>query len=223
MTQLPSNHRLGRSILAAAAILAMAGVATGCTGAKGEGQNVAESRTVAPFQRVDSAFGIDLVVHVGPAQPIEVRAQSNILPLVTTAVEGGTLRIRANQELNALVAVTVVVTTPDVEGIALSGGSDGTVTGFAGDRLDVSMSGGGDLTVAGTAATVSVQASGGSEAHLSDLAIGTLEVELSGGSTVEARVSDEVRGSASGGAHVTVIGDARLNVEASGGAQVGRG
>ena len=35
MTQMPTTHRFGRSILAAAAILAVAGVATGCTGAKG--------------------------------------------------------------------------------------------------------------------------------------------------------------------------------------------
>ena len=222
MPHIRSDRRFGRSILTTAALLAFAGLATGCTGAKGEGQNVAESRTVAAFQRVDAAFGIDVIIHVGPAQPIEVRAQSNILPFVTTAVESGTLHIRANQELNALVAVTVVITAPDVEAIALSGGSDGTVTGFAGDQLDVAMSGGGDLTIAGTATKVSVEASGGSEAHLSDLAIGTLEVELAGGSTVTARVSDEVRGSASGGAHVTVIGDARLNVQTSGGAQVGR-
>ena len=223
MPHMPTGHASGRFILTAVAVLAFAAVATGCTGAKGEGQNVAESRTVATFQRVDAAFGIDVTIKTGPAQPIEVRAQSNILPMVTTSVEGGILHIRANQELNALVAVTVVITAPDIEAIALSGGSDGTVTGFAGDHLDVAMSGGGDLTVAGTAAMVSVEASGGSEAHLSDLAIGTLEVELAGGSSVTARVSDEVRGSASGGAHVTVIGDARLNVQTSGGAQVGRG
>jgi hypothetical protein len=223
MRQLPTGYPFGRLILTASALLAFAAVATGCTGAKGEGQTVAESRTVATFQRVDTAFGIDVIVKTGPAQPIEVRAQSNILPLVTTVVESGTLHIGANQELNALVAVTVVISAPDVDAISLSGGADGTVTGFAGDHLDVAMSGGGDLTVAGTAATVSVEASGGSEAHLSDLAIGTLEVELSGGSTVLARVSDEVRGSASGGAHVTVIGDARLNVQTSGGAEVGRG
>lgn len=223
MPHVPADRRPIRSLLAAAALLAFAAVGTGCTGAKGEGANVGETRPVAAFERIETAYGIDVIVHIGPAQPIEVRAQANILPLVTTAVAGGTLHIAASQELNALVAVTVVITTPDIDGIALSGGGDGTITGFAGDRLDVTMSGGGDLTVDGTAVQVSVDASGGSEAHLSGLAIGTLEVELSGGSGVEARVSNEVRGSASGGAHVTINGDARLSVQTSGGAQVGRG
>jgi Putative auto-transporter adhesin, head GIN domain len=221
MPHLPTERSAIRSLLAATALLAVAAVATGCTGAKGEGGNVAETRNLAAFERIETTFGIDVIVHIGPSQPIEVRAQSNILPLVTTAVEGGTLHITASQELNALVAVTVVISTPHIDGIALSGGADGTVTGFAGDRLEVTMSGGGDLTVDGTAEQVSIDASGGSEAHLSKLAIGTLDVELSGGSGVEARVSNEVRGSASGGAHVTVNGNARLNVQTSGGAQVG--
>jgi len=223
MSHLPTRHGPIRFLVGAAALLAFAAVATGCTGANGDGGNIAETRPVGAFQRIETTYGIDVVVHIGPAQPIEVRAQANILPLVTTAVAGGTLHIAASQELNALVAVTVVITTPDIDGIALSGGADGTVTGFAGDQLDVAMSGGGDLTVEGTAEQVSVDASGGSEAHLSKLAIRTLDVELSGGSGVEARVSNEVRGSASGGAHVTINGDARLSVQTSGGAQVGRG
>ncbi len=192
-------------------------------GTKGEGPTVPEARSMGAFQRVASMSGIDVTVQIGPAQTIEVRAQSNIQPLVVTTVEGGTLRIRASKELDPFSGVTVAITTPSLEGITLSGGSDGTVTGVAGSQFSAAITGGGELTVSGTADAASVHASGGGEAHLTDLAIRTLDVEPSGGAVVEAQVSDEVRRSASGGAQVTIGGDARLNVQTSGGADVSRG
>ena len=215
---------MNRSLLAGTAFVALAAMLTaGCMGTRGEGPTVPEPRPLAAFSRVDSAAGIDVTIQIGPAQAIEVRAQSNITPLIVTTIDGGTLRIRSTKELDPFSGVTVAITVPDLDGITLSGGSDGTVTGLAGKQFDAAITGGGDLTVTGTADAASVKASGGGEAHLTGLAIRTLDVELSGGAVVEGRVSDEVRGSASGGAEVTIAGDARLNVETSGGAEVHHG
>ena len=217
----PSGHPVSR-VVAVLAVIGVAAVAIGCTGVRGEGAAGAETRQITSFSRVDVSYGIDVVVAIGPARPIEVRAQPNILPLVTTSVDGDTLRVAASRELDPLAGVTVLISVPDLRALALSGGSDGTVTSYGGQQLDVAMTGGGDLTASGTADIVSIVASGGSEVHFGDLSVGTLDVQLSGGSTVDARVSDAVRGSASGGAHVTVAGPAVLNVQASGGATVER-
>jgi hypothetical protein len=216
------SHHVGLRAVAVLAVAALAAVAVGCTGVRGAGQATTETRQVATFSRIDVSYGIDVVVAIGPAKPIEVRAQANILPLVTTSVDGGTLRVTASRELDPLAGVTVSMTVPALDAIALSGGSDGTVTSYAGQQLDVAMSGGGDFTASGNATGASIVASGGSEVHFGDLSIGTLDVQLSAGSTVDARVSDSVRGSASGGSHVSVTGPAALNVQASGGATVDR-
>jgi hypothetical protein len=218
----PSVHRRRPALVAVLAVAGLAAVAIGCTGVRGVGAASAETRQVATFSRIVVSYGIDVVVAIGPAGPIEVRAQPNILPLVTTTVEGGTLRVAASRELDPLAGATVVIPVPDLRALSLSGGSDGTVTAYSGQQLDVAMSGGGDLTASGTAGAVSIVASGGSEVHFGDLSVGTLDIELSGGSSVDARVSDAVRGSASGGAHVTVAGPAVVNVQASGGATVDR-
>jgi hypothetical protein len=216
-----SQHRSARPLLAATGLIVLAAAAAGCSGVRGTGSTTTDSRTVAAFDRVDASSGIDVVIAIGPAGPIDVRAQPNIVPLISTTVAGDTLTIRATDEIDDLASVTVVISVPSLEAITLGGGSDGTVTSFAGDRLEVAVSGGGDLTATGTAGVVAIEASGGADLHLAGLAVRTLDVEMSGGAELSARVSDDVRGSASGGASVSVAGSARINVQTSGGAHVG--
>ena len=210
-------------LLVTTAFVVVGAMAAGCsltTGTSGDGPTSTESRTTDAFSRVETGFGIGVTVTIGPAQSVEVHAQSNILPIISTKVEGGTLHIDATQEFSTTEAVEVVVVTPTLDGISLGGGSQGRVTGLAADALDISLTGGSGLTATGSASDVMLGSSGGSEAHLFDLSADTVSLELSGGATAEVNASTEVNGSASGGAHATVRGPAQLNVALSGGAEV---
>ena len=210
-------------LLATTAFVVVGAMAAGCsltTGTSGDGPTSTESRTTDAFSRVETGFGIGVTVTIGPAQSVEVHAQSNILPIISTKVEGGTLHIDATKEFSTTEAVEVVVVTPTLDGISLGGGSQGRVTGLDADALDISLSGGSGLTATGSASDVMLGSSGGSEAHLVDLSADTVSLELSGGASAEVNASTEVNGSASGGAHATVRGPAQLNVALSGGAEV---
>ena len=210
-------------LLVTTAFVVVGAMAAGCsltTGTSGDGPTSTESRTTDAFSRVETGFGIGVTVTIGPAQSVEVHAQSNILPIISTKVEGGTLHIDATQEFSTTEAVEVVVVTPTLDGISLGGGSQGRVTGLAADGLDISLTGGSGLTATGSASDVVLGSSGGSEAHLFDLSADTVSLELSGGASAEVNASTEVNGSASGGAHATVRGPAQLNVALSGGAEV---
>jgi hypothetical protein len=209
------------TVLVAAATLVVA-ISAGCdlTGMAGSGPMTTETRTTEAFSRVDARFGIGVTVKIGPEHVVEVHAQSNILPIVSTEVEGGTLHIDATQEFNTTEAVEVVIVTPTLDHIALAGGSQGQVTGLAADSLEVALSGGSDLTATGSVGDVVLEASGGSEARLGDLLAQTVRLELSGGATANVNASTAVIGSASGGAHATVRGGGQLNVQVSGGAEI---
>ena len=52
-----------------------------------------------------------MTVTIGPAQSVEVHAQANILPIISTSVEGGTLHIDATKEFSTTEAVEVVIVT----------------------------------------------------------------------------------------------------------------
>jgi Putative auto-transporter adhesin, head GIN domain len=220
-------RRLGRrsAVVATAFVVVAATVAAGCSvfGVRGEGEMAAEDRSVGTFNRVDVGHSIALDLRIGSTPQVEIQAQPNILPLITTTVDDGRLVITSSDELAPGVKVAAVVVTPTLEGLGLSGSSHGTVAGLETDVLDLDLSGASRLDASGSAERVQISSSGGSAANLLDLPITTLDVDISGGSNVEARVSDEVSGSASGGARLSVVGDADVRVDTSGGATVDAG
>jgi len=162
-------------------------------------------------------------VRIGPAEPIVVEAQENLLPLIRTELVGATLTIDGKEAFTSTQPIQVTVVVPTLVGVTLSGGSQATIDGLAADSLAVSISGGSAVTATGSADALELSASGGSRANLENLSTRTATIDVSGGSVANVRVSDLATGSASGGARVTVFGGANLDVETSGGAEVAHG
>ena len=208
-----------RTLMLAAAVTV---VASACDlgGTRGEGAVASETRQTDTFSRIESGAGIHVSVGIGPASPLEVRAQGNILPLIVTEVSGGTLRIRSAKGYTSSEKVEVILATPTLDGIVLSGGSRGSIDGLASDAFAVELSGGSVLTATGSATAIDLNVSGGSVAELAELAAGTVDVDMSGGSRAELKATDRVTGSASGGSRVSVAGGADAQVDTTGGSQV---
>ena len=202
------------------------GACSGLLGRGGEGPVASETRSVPPFTRVDVNNGIRLTVRIDPGlrigatQPVEVSAQQNLLAIITTEVVGGSLRIHSSESFRTTERVEVAIVTSTLQGVSLSGGSNGTVEGLDADQFQASLSGGTVLTANGQADSVTVSASGGSRAELDGLTAATATVDASGGSRVNLRATLGVTGSASGGSHVSVAGGASLNVTSTGGSEV---
>ena len=215
--------RLATIALGAALLL---GACAGLVGRGGEGPVTSETRPVTPFTRVDVNNGIRLTLRIDPGlkigatQPVEVSAQQNLLPIITTEVLGDTLRIHSSESFRTSERVEITIVTSTLQGVTLSGGSNGTVDGLEADQFRVSLSGGSVLTASGRADSVVVSASGGSRTELDGLTAATATVDASGGSRVNLRATLGVTGSASGGSHVSVAGGASLNVTSTGGSEV---
>ena len=212
-------HALALMILGVVPAWAMAG----CT--RGEGPVISETRDVGAFTRIEVSGGISgVTVRIGESPSLEVRAQENILPLISTEVESDTLVITGTgQGFTSSQGIGVVVVTPTLSEVSMNGGSQGEIEGVDAASLDIALSGGSQLTVTGTASTVGLETAGGSIASLEELSAETVTLDVSGGSNATVQASNEVSGSASGESRVTVLGGAEINVEMSSGAEVGPG
>jgi Putative auto-transporter adhesin, head GIN domain len=195
-------------------------VACDLVGTRGEGAVKSETRQTDSFSKIESGGGIHVSIGIGTASALEVRAQGNLLPLITTEVVDGTLRIRSSKGFTTSETIEVILATPQLDRIALSGGSRGTVDGLASDAFDVDLSGGSVLTASGSASTMSLHLSGGSVAELDALTTARITAQLSGGSRADVRATDLVDGSATGGSRVSVSGGASATVDTDGGSQV---
>ncbi|HET9082779.1 MAG TPA: DUF2807 domain-containing protein [Candidatus Limnocylindrales bacterium] len=189
---------------------------------RGEGAVTSETRQTDAFTRVEGGAGINIAMAIGAASSVDVRAQGNILPLIETKVTDGTLRIQSSKGFTSSEKVEVVLATPELERIVLTGGSRGTVDGLASDDFDVELTGGSVLTATGTTSRLTLAVSGGSVAELDGLTAATVDVDLTGGSRAEVRATDAVEGSATGGSRVGVAGGANAMIDTTGGAQVER-
>lgn len=217
-------NRLARPV----ALLAGSLLLVACTGGiditdgvVGRGSSETETREVEDFDRVEVGGGIVLEVTVGEATSFEITAQPNLLPILSGDVNGGTLRIRGTDSYTATETVVVRLSTPELRGLDLSGGSRGTVTGVDAESLEIELTGGSQLSLGGTAADLFLRVSGGSRASLTDLEVATASVELAGAAHAELAASDRVTGEASGGSFLEVRGaPPAVDVEVSGGSSV---
>jgi hypothetical protein len=218
----PRRARARARALTLAALTTAVALTVGCDASvtRGQGAVKSEAREVGAFSRIDAGAGITVVVRIDPTATMEVRAQENLLPVIVTEVENATLRIHSAHGYTTSEPVEVVVTTPELQAILLSGGSHGTVDGLAADVVDIKLSGGSELTASGQASTVTLDISGGSTADLEALSAATISVDLTGGGRATVTASDRVQGAASGGARLTVLGGAQLSVDTSSDAQV---
>lgn len=225
VTRSPRPDSSPSRALAALAGLAAMLVLGACAGTwtAGSGPTISEQRPIGTYTRIEAGSGIDVDVRFGSTPSIEVEAAENLLPLVVTRIDGGTLEILATSELLTAQAPRVHVVVPDLETISLDGGTHADVDALAGGSLAVQLSGGSTLTATGSVATLAVDAGGGAVASLRDLAAATVLVDLGGGARAELQASDSVVGDVGGGASLTVSGDARVDVDSSGGGSVNRG
>jgi len=205
--------------IALATALVLAGCSTIIDTTTDNGPVKTEQRDVSGFSKVSVGAGARLTVTIGSAYHVEITAEEGVLARIRSEVQGDRLVIEANGSISTSRRIEVRVTLPELSGIELSGGAEGSASGVAADTFEVNVSGGSQATVSGTAGSIDIAASGGSQAHLRGLSAGSAHVDASGGSRAELSATDAVSGTASGGSTVDLWGGASLAVDTSGGSE----
>src|SRR5690606_7022638 len=117
------------AMLPATALLLLAGCAGSVSAVRGNGVLLSEQRAAppAPFDSVDLRGAMHVTITVDPSIPepaIEIRADENLIPLVTTEVRSGTLHIDAERPLSSRNEIRVMIVTPSLAGARISGSGD---------------------------------------------------------------------------------------------------
>jgi hypothetical protein len=181
-------------------------------------------------------------IEIGPARPVHLEADAQVLPLIETMVEGGELRVRFREDSHWGGSNDVVVTiqTPkvtsvsgsggsiiraaftraDKSSIKASGGSEIDARGVDAGQLTAHGSGGSILQVAGRADTLELEMSGGTRFKGRNFAVQDLTVRGSGGSEGRLQATGKISGGLSGGSQLRVRGKATARVSTSGGSQL---
>jgi hypothetical protein len=159
----------------AVAAVALAGCAVG-----DDGPRTSQTRDVAPFTRIDNRDSVDVRLHVGGPQHVEVRAGEKVIDDVRTEVRDGTLRLRFHRDNLLGDNVVVDATVPRLTGIAASGSGDIDADGIEASAFDVRSDGSADIALEGKVARLAVDMDGSGDADLTDLAAREAHVTVGG-------------------------------------------
>ncbi len=188
---------------------------------QGQGAVTSEDRTTTPFRRISVGAGMRVIVGTGSATSVILKAQQNLLPLITTDVQGDQLVVGiAPPGITSTEPITLTIQVPELDAVALGAGTTGTLEDMGGP-LAVDVSAGAAIIAIGQVESLAVTASGGAVAKLGDLPAASAVVGLTAGSTVELHVTGTVTGTADGGSTLVLTqSPGSVDVKTTGGATV---
>jgi hypothetical protein len=191
----------------------------------GSGNVVTEEFDLSGFDKVDVGSAFDVEIRQGDAFRVVVRVDDNVEQYLDVVKQGSTLRIDLKpHSLATLTAVTLEaeVTMSQLTGLALSGATNASVTGFEStEALRLDVSGASHATLSGSGGDLILEVSGASSANLRDFPVGSANVEASGASSATVNVSGELNVEASGASNVRYLGSPTLGtIDSSGGSSV---
>lgn len=203
-----------------------------------------ETRNVGSFTGIKVGGAFEVFIRQTGTPGVEVEADTDVLPFITTEVVGGILKIGMKNGpprfMNDVRTLNVYITVAELNALSLSGAVEITTqTTVKGDKLEIEISGAveadldfqyqklsmdisgaSEIKLTGQVDEVNIEASGASELDAFDLQAKDLSLYASGATEANVNVSGTLKISASGACDVRYTGGASVNAHTSGASSV---
>ena len=208
-----------------AMLLIVAPLAAGCMlheQVAGSGKRAREKREIAAFTSISTEGAYQIEVVSQQSLGLEIEADDNILPLITTDVSNGVLHIKSKRSFSVSRPIVLKISTPNIESISASGAGSVEVSNLKNDKFEIDSNGAPSIKVSGETGTIDIEANGAGnvDAHRLRAAKGT--VEANGVAKIQVSARDELNVTVSGPASVVYSGDPKLHKTVNGPGSVAR-
>ena len=234
-----------RSLLLAAALVGAAAPASAGLWpfqgehVEGSGSIKRQARQVQHFTGVALELPGRLELRTGSAEGVTVEADDNLLPLIETVVEDGTLKVRpSKRNLNLRSRnMKIVVTARQVDRLSLGGSGTIDADALRGQRLQFDLGGSGKINVrniegesvsvtlggsgefradGGTARKLSVSIGGSGDVDLGKVQTNDASISVGGSGDVTVWAKDALSLTIAGSGDVNYYGDPRVSKSIAG-------
>ena len=156
---------------------------------KGSGIARSEERGVERFGCVDLHVPADANIKRGEVQVLRITADDNVLPLIATVVEKGTLRIIATANFKPATAILVEIESPMISGVKVQGSGNVNLDGATDKELSLLVNGSGNIKAHGTVETLKAVSNGSGNLMLKHLVAKTGHIATNGSGNAEINVT----------------------------------
>jgi len=136
---------------------------------EGSGHVVQQSRDVSGFHAVETLGSEDVDVRFGPETSLVIAADDNILPLLSTRVDNGTLKIESRGSYRMRGPIRVWITTPKLDEFTTAGSGNVVIHDVSSPSLKLSLKGSGDISANGRTGQLDLALMGSGRVRLGDL------------------------------------------------------
>jgi hypothetical protein len=217
------------------------------SGVPGSGNIQTETRATAAFEAISIEYpGAEIILQPGEEETVEIEADDNLLPQLSTEVLAGRLTIKNietdwKSSVNPSQPVKITITASDINEIALpapvgnlavndlqtdtlklvlSGGAQVRLNQIQVDLLDSDLSGAGDIQASGTAEEVRLILSGLGNFNAAELKSNQATVELSGMGDATVQVQEELTATLTGAGSIKYFGHPHVERNVTGAGSV---
>ena len=159
---------------------------------QGSGRVVRQNRPVGHFDRILIEGAEVVEVRLGTQYSLSIAADDNVLPLLTSEVEGGTVKLGSRGSYRTRGPVRVWVTMPNLESLAASGSGSVAIDGVNNKQLALSLNGSGDIRAAGRTDQLNLSLNGSGSARLAGLAARNADVGIYGSGDASVRTAGDL-------------------------------
>ena len=211
---------------------------------KGSGNIKTETRNASGFSGISiSVPGVAEIIQ-GGSEGLTIETDDNILPLIETVVEDGTLKIRLQEKNSSISTKTlkIVINVKNIEKLSvagsgelraaklkspqlkasIAGSGDMNIAALDVDTIKVSIAGSGSFTAGGKANSVESKIAGSGDVKIGKLEAGAVTVSISGSGDATVWAKDTLKVSVAGSGDIKYYGDAKVNQSVAGSGSVKR-
>jgi putative autotransporter adhesin-like protein len=167
-------------------------------GVLGSGVAAAETRPLPAFHSVDLAGSNTVAIRVGSKQSVDVRADDNLIGVVTTVVSGGILVVDNVGFFTTKAPMRVEITVPALDSVSLTGSGTIDVTGVDSKMFRAELTGSGTISADGTTDRLDATLSGAGDCRLGQLAARDVAARLEGAGRLTVSASRSLDASVAG-------------------------
>jgi hypothetical protein len=154
---------------------------------QGNGKVKRQAREVGHFNGLALALPGQVEVRSGNSEGVSIETDDNLLPLIETVVEDGTLKIRNKNRVNIRTRnLKIVVQTRGVDRLALAGSGSIDADRVSGSRLQFDVGGSGSIRVGkAEGESISVNLGGSGDLKVDDGGARSLSATIGGSGTID--------------------------------------
>jgi hypothetical protein len=184
----------------------------------GNGTLKTENRKISGYNKVDITGSFKVNVNCNNAGTVEVKAESNILPLITSKISGDTLVISISKPISSNKSMELNIDSPQISSVSLTGTDDISIKNIKTDTFTFDSTGSdANIDLQGSTDAFVLKVTGDGKIDAFNLISNKANINVMGDPKVKVNAAKQLNINVTGDAVVEYKGKPKINKKMLGG------